>query len=619
MLTEDGAIPLQVGHTVAYLSEALRAARLIASSSPAWATNVFLRASESKESSAWFDRIRITLQRDEVDALSDLLVSTISASVAAVHSGSETNTYAVRQLESKPGILARLVFRLDREKIRFILAEVLGWLSVGAGGQRHLAYEGFDHLLHELLRAADTHLWSESLLRLLRFPIPGADGFAPVHAKAWPEPFLRVGLPPGIVVTDGPAVRLAAERLVQIAAGGSVEARTRAIIRLKALFHAGLLDSELIKGFADALWARVDAETGLPTETSLYAFGLLNLPEPEPGRAVAAVRSFLLRQDFVRQISGNVETGRPFSFLGTSQPGQLAREWFEASVAADPDEEDSSARIDWSPDEAHQLLNQLIEWWADQRGWTERGDLDPMAADELIDALEWIPDLVRRVIVPRVERASDAATAALTLLSDLAEHEIAPAAATTTALRLSSNLTPLAAEAIRAGLRASDSDAVADAASAVYRWSVGSCRALVPSPPPDLISELVARASARMVAGLESVLSWCTALVIHAPEVLDTNHLDALGSGLRRMIAETRLPTAGEQPVPDPDDPENDMVLLLPRIRAASARLAAAIVHSAQRIAPEGHSVVRVAEEWAATAEDEPLPEVRRALAGREV
>jgi hypothetical protein len=68
------------------------------------------------------------------------------------------------------------------------------------------------------------------------------------------------------------------------------------------LRQLGLLINSEEKAFADALWSRVDKESGLPSETSFRSVAFLNLPEPHPGQAAAAFRLLATKVPFPRRV-----------------------------------------------------------------------------------------------------------------------------------------------------------------------------------------------------------------------------------------------------------------------------------------------------------------------------
>ena len=621
-LLEDAAVPYRAGHTQVYQVEAGTAAQWIEKSSFHWASGVVLRTALEKISSPWFDKVRIaSFSAEQVAEYVSRLEHSISQAISLLESQrvgapDESSEYATQQLGIAPELLGRVVFRLADTTRGELLQKTLGWLSREAVQQNRRTFESFQKLLSMLVEHAGVDTWTMLLDRLLEFPIPGAN-FSVPREDRWPEPFAKPH-PSGLQELDpaslGATTRATITRLLTLIRSKSGKTRKRAILRVDALWSAGLLTRSEQDEYGAALWTRQENRDGMPADSPFFGFAYLARPEPELGLAETTLRSVLLKQEFTRSVSrSNGADAQPTGWSVGSQPIQLAQEWLDTTSGETPDEDTPEGHIDWSPSEALALLQKITNWWDADRSALADTVSPPMWSDDALQSFSYIPDLLRKVVVPRVTEDEPAQQRIQQLLGELAVQGIPVLACRSALLRWSPDEAAGTAEAIHVGLRAQRREVVEDACQAVYRWAVDSIGGTLPVEiPQDLVAELVRLVAIRRPVAVRPALAWLSNLVRFAPSALTQPFLSEIGGGLDGLLWDTELPSEADRPQSDPSDPEYRRMIELPTLRGWGARLAGELSRQIEnsRITPPDQ-LRNAINGWSTAVSKDVLPETR--------
>lgn len=165
------------------------------------------------------------------------------------------------------------------------------------------------------------------------------------------------------------------------------------------------------------------------------------------------------------------------------------------------------------------------------------------------------------------------------------------------------------ARSLRGGLNSINTEEVENASAGLVHWLVFGARAKVQPPPSDLIDELISRAVTRRQPGLEQALGCLTVIVQRLPDIWNLRQLENLCVALEYLSKETELPRAEDRekmtayPLPIPVDER-------PKYRKIAAKLANRLITEFMN---REVSVPQILVDWKAIAENDPLPEVRRA------
>lgn len=160
------------------------------------------------------------------------------------------------------------------------------------------------------------------------------------------------------------------------------------------------------------------------------------------------------------------------------------------------------------------------------------------------------------------------------------------------------------------GLNSVENREVEEALKAIVLWlTLQELNKGIPAPPDRLLEELVDRIVARRNPGLDAALISVRQVLRRCPNRVTPDLLRRLCVGLRFLLEDTELPAASERP--DFDRALNPLpVDDRPSHRQHSTALASAL-HA--ELGRRGHGIPNVLETWRQVANEDPLPEVRRA------
>ena len=142
-------------------------------------------------------------------------------------------------------------------------------------------------------------------LDLLGAPIVGLDDFMVQIPQRYPDPGMLVNRDSELQLPErcggNEAEWQSVVTLLLRALRTRGEARERAAIRLGPVAHHGVLTGAETSEMADALWASEYVAAGhLPTETTLFDWAFLALPDPKPGLADRRFRRKWLSREVVQ-------------------------------------------------------------------------------------------------------------------------------------------------------------------------------------------------------------------------------------------------------------------------------------------------------------------------------
>lgn len=620
---EEGAMPFRC-NAIAFFSEAVvNAAKCIASAVPHQALSAMLRTLADKQIKEWFDYTRIaTLAPEEVSYLYTL---SLNSFIQAAHqlqtagTGRRTllisSTAQIRTLIFAE-LLSRLCLRLSSEQLEqiFQIAKDAYTLPIFRGDIQQQECPGtlFAGLLDVLSQERLLQLMPE----LLRLPLPTEQGFEVSEPQRWREPFRYIDWNAGTRLAedfDRTAWTAPITNLIRVVRDGTAEARARAVLRLSTLHDLKALSAEEEAAFGAALWSRLDPDKGLPTDTELHDFAFMRLPSPDPEGARTILRESLNSRDFPRIVHRTTEpdgrTGISMGIGGTRN--FLIHEWLGATGNVLADGEDAGQHIDWTIDEAVQLLVKAAAWWDDEKSvLTERGTGDPFDfAGALREQFSQLVKLLSRVVLPRLAAADGSMQdLARRILREMDELGIVTAPALPSMLYVEPSSQADITRKLRAGLYSADEKTARYATIGIFHWYIGSRRGSLPAPQNDLLGEVIGKIVARKEPALASAISHVISLLTFFPDLFRDDQLNDLCLALEYLIAETAIDQPQGEPVTDAC--ASIAFYDRPYYRELSVRLASklnAVFTAASRERPS------VLTEWRDIASRDPLPKVRQA------
>lgn len=623
-MVEDGGIPFWCGSVNMFPGAAKKAAEWIEPHSPFLSMSSILRGASMEDARSWFDRVYVaTTPEDRLNGLFETFLTSLMQPMTRLIGSSQEigihTTFSLRQVKTMTELLSHFSIRCSTDQLATLFDVATSMYELPLFQRYHVLHDCprwlFDRLLSSSMSRPDI---LRRIPELLALPIPGEGGFRVSVTDLWVEPFDYIDWAPPIAelenVFDRSSWSVPIANLLRIVRCGEPEARKRASMRLARLHEMGGLNDEETKDFGEALWSKVDT-IGLPADTPFVHDGFLRLPEPEAGRAEQSFKELMLSGNFrqvVVRFSGPDGEERP-SVSGTLSRDPYAERLLSGTIPPLAESEEQKRRfVDWGRDEAVAFLHKMVNYWDDEKEVMRPRLLQK--GDPLIDHdLAWrYRDWVRvmsTIVLPRIAGAEGlTCETAKRFLAELEDADIVVLAASPMLLFVEPGLMEEVVRKMRRGLAATGEEQVEGATEGLYRWLAYSLRGHVPSPPDNLLNELISRAIGRRQPRLDLVLARLGEIVEKMPQVLSNEQIDALCLSLENLLEETELPehenrnTAGQLTAPIPVDQR-------PSHRAMAARLAFGL-HA--ELTTREAEIPRVLDDWRREIQIDPLPEVRR-------
>lgn len=453
-------------------------------------------------------------------------------------------------------------------------------------------------LFHSLIDSlADAEL-ERRFQQIIELPIPGSKSFHVLNSLDWQE-LTRYAegrlhrLSAHVVHGDWTSVT---ERLLQAARDEKPLVRRCAVIRLAALFRYGCLDETASKKLAEAYWSQQTPE-GLPRVEGMLPWTCLTLPEPEPDVSVERFRAYASQR--------RLESGSEIDLLNN---------WIGATRVATEAVEQNRRFVDWTSDEIRGMVERMKEWWDrldiaahEQRASRPAGVwMGEFGKTPYPECLPTMLDVLRYVIIPRIQDDAETIAVVSTLVDDFANRGL-PVAAVLPALQTIRPSRDVAPE-MRRALASHESHVYSSALEGLVHWleirhvmRPSSRAMIVPEVPGDLLRELGMIVATRRQPGLLEALGTVARVLQNCPETTADEHfLDSIVVALECLWVETEYRSFGRESdrIPYSDVPE---------CRKKAARIASLLQKT-----PAGET--ETVRQWIAAALNDPLPEVRRAV-----
>jgi hypothetical protein len=620
---EEGAVPMKCGIFNMFSDAVVNSAKWIESFAPLWSLSSMIRTGKDKELKEWFDRVRIaTLTQDEVDHLNHLFINSLTQATRHLAGNPEQiglagTSFSQRQVTIISEMLSRLCFRFSIGQLDQLFKLTLDMYKLPIFRQQYILHGCVDNLFERILYAMPQSEILQRILELLSLPIPKEMGFEVSVHQRWSEPFNHLKwledtkLDPDFDRSTwvGPIANL-----VRVVKDGTDEARGRAAVRLGKLHEIDGLTIEENDAFGKALWSRINPNTGLPSAIGFYDFVFLNLPETEAGVAKENFRKYLLSKDFPRVVQRSITpNGKQSKSASLGSPeNRYIREWLGGTIPLFAQNEEEQKFVDWTTDEVTQLLKKADGWWND-----EKEDLQ----DEFINRPYSIADTVRAqfsdlvelmadVILPRLADAEEETkTLAGRLLSEMEQSGLCVLSALPMTLFIYPNSYDEIARKLRVGLNSMKEEEVRGSTFGIFMWLVHGSRQCIPTPPDDLLNELVNRVvTTRRQPGLDSAIGQLSVIVWRLSNLLNESQIESLCIALEYLIKETELPKRQDRKA------ISGLCITIPiNDRPIYRELAADLAYGLFILfTSKNKEVPQILLKWKEICQNDPLPEVRR-------
>ena len=541
-----------------------------------------------------------TLTSEQAQILAGYCLCAIDGSLPLVISKNEhaarTNVY----IEA----LSRLAVRVGPE-----LAESILDRAIAYSRDSRLYHTHWGRQFRNLLRRAwATMLADRRRIRamdLFATPIIGLNQEIPPLETRWPDPagdvrFKTADLPRRV---DDPERWQEVVDLIVRGLAGDITPRRRASRRLAHLVRTGDLDEEETRRIGEALWSRGHlADDGLPGNTDLHDWAFIVFPEPEVGISEERFRAKWLPTDQDIAIGATTQEDDHKGFVevpmgSNPQPvvGRLDDRLWQVGNAI------HQLRI--IEREFHlscqdlELLTDLLEQWADASTPNlPDPNLQRFYMEPTRRALRWLP-----VVIGVVMPSSEVGRKLFAKMKELNGQGVPAYSLAGGLVAVIPDQLDEIATSLNIGLSSNDRNVAEDAAHGLMLWleAASANGSVVPSPPGVLFRDIGIAVASRRSPSLIGALSAATWTIRLGTENLKGMIAPFLLEGLDCLAQEARYELDGESD------------LDIPRLRRHCAYLAKAM-------ADEGYAEHTTVQYWLESAAQDPLPEVRDAIASAE-
>lgn len=618
---EEGGLPIKCGRVVNFSKVLVTSTKWTAPFASFWSLSSIIRTGKKQEIYQLFNLIYIlTLSNNEIDYINNLLFKALNQAIQnlppTLKSIDSSKSSSLEKVTLFTELMSRLAFRLSPAQINQILKVTIALYKQPVFRQYHSLENWGKPLFKRIFKCISPTEIFPLMAELLSLPISGENGFEVSQPLDWEDPFIYVEWTKGIKLTQGfdrSAWSITIANLLRIIRDGSPESRKCAALRLERLYQINGLTSEESQLFAQALWSRLSPVKQLPSDTVFYDFAFLQLPEPQVGIAKENFRQYLASQEFPRviQYSNNPDGTQGRSVNPNSY--RYIMEWVNGTeFLFTQNEEETQKFVDWSSDEAEQLLKKVAAAWDEDKNevqqFFDKGVL--LITDDLQKHFYWLVQLLSVVILPRLATSEEEIkTLANKLLSELEQLGICVLSALPTTLFIDANAYDKVARKLRVNLNSMKEQEVRDAILGFCYWLIHSAKQSIPNPPADLLNELINRLVYRRQPGLNSALAQVSGLVRRLPDLFNESHQEALCVALEYLIKETELLNKQEL------ETISDFTTVIsvddrPEYRQLAAQLAYELYRLfSQR--PDAE-LPQILARWKEICQNDPLPEVRK-------
>jgi hypothetical protein len=526
------------------------------------------------------------------------------------------HNYSALQISIGTEILSRLCIRVSLDQLDQLFSLAVNMYKESVFRNNFFFHDCVNRIFRMLLYSMPQSKILEKIPALLSLPIPGENGFTVENPQHWHEPLSFIEWIENTELGSNDNRFLwteSIERLIAIVENGENESRYRAILRLSKLNEISALDDKETESFGNALWKRIDPKTGLPSDTQLLNYSYLFLPEPEEGIAKRNFHKYLVSKDFPRVIQKckrpDGKEVKQFHFGPTTElPERYIQEWVIGTKSQFSWDEESNKKLeDWTVEEITHLVDKSINWWNEEK--SELCELDDFSSyfyDTVRKQFMYLIFLISKVILPRLGSADEKVkTRVKKLVSEMEEYGICVLRAIPMTLFAEPESYNEISQKMRFALNSADEQEISETIYGIFEWLSLGVSGKIPSPPADLVDELVNRLIARRQPGLSSVIDCVSGVVRRFPLLINEKQVISIIIALQYLIKETEL--SHERTINELNSiiPINE----LPEYRRISTKLAYWIY---RKLIDEGKEIPQILINWKQVSMEDPSPAVRK-------
>ena len=602
-LPEMAGLPPVTEHSTIWAEVMRKAAEEIADYNLQLAVRLVLRASGAENDKTLervVTRTRVAIMTTEL--VEALVQSCMNALKKALRDKVAPRSTMQRRFTTAAEVLSRLAIRLEPDQAEYILDRAVGFCQ-DADLAKSFVDTSIRNLLTRSWEALPEERRQHRAMDLLSTDLVAISHIAPIVGLSWPDPAEVVAITDTIPLRtpeNEPQWQAAIDLIIR-GLSGDPTARRRASHRLVPLVRSNSLCKRESEQVAKALWSEEHtASNGLPGGTDLFDWSFLTFPEHPPGIGEHRFRSKWLSHDE----NGSYEIQRKVRGvqirLGSDglnhDPQDVESRLRQVGAAIR-----SLQRIDRTlelsqTDQKH--LTQLLNLWSEDP--VEQPDhpmWDAIAGDSIqqltIRVTEVLPAIMGEINVSQTLAGKIHAK-----MRELNTSRLPACGLAAGLVKTNPELAPEIATELRVGITSDHQQLARNALSGLLRWleEASNPESEIPQPPDDLVKEV----GIAIASGRNTVITTALELATWIFDTGQDSHREAIQTltedGLRFLSRELRYDREHE----NPDE--------IPLKRLYCVELAAAM-------AKRGLSGSPAVAQWLEAAKEDPLPEVRQAIA----
>lgn len=623
-LFEKVGLPFRCG-AVAFFPDAMaKAAGWIAPFSPLWSMSSLIRTGKKEAVTDWFTRIFITtMENDNIDYLSRILNESLIQSINDLIKNEHKinmlqQSFSQRILNSNSEILSRICFRFSENQLDQLLDLAIEMYKLPLIRNYHFLHDCVEVLFGRILFAMPQSKIMEKITELLSLPIPTSNGFDVNLPSKWVKPFEYIRWKENSKLEenyDRSMWSIHIKKIITIVREGSKEARKRAIVRLSKLNEIDALSKDEEISFAEALWSRMDTSTGFPSDTGLPYYSFLILPAIDKEKAKSNFRKYILSRDFPRVVERfKSSDGKMHERITLGSPSlKYITELLNGTTPLLPNFEDQKEYyVDWTMDEATQILKKSISWWDSEKDELESDTESPIfdISESVRKHFSYLIKVLLKIVLPRIATENDdIKSSAKKLVLEMENSGFCILSILPGILIIDPSVKTETIHRIRKGINSMEKQEVQDSIAALFYWFIYNKTKNIDNPPSDLTHELINKVLGRKQPALDSAIEYLTRVIKYFPNKIDENQMKLVFLSLEYLITETEIPNwkvlhaVKELSTTIPIDDR-------PKYRRLSAELAFEVhVNLAQR----KQEIPGIIAKWKDLCRKDPLPEVKKA------
>jgi SIR2-like domain len=513
-----------------------KAVQWIIPHTPLWGIEILIRCQNKQEVDKFFDCIFVETLKDlDIQLIYNWLITRLNDSIKRLN----INQYTVDRDGSSSTpfnisleILSRILSRISDENSIALLIIIIRYISGASGNQivqMSNTIQSFWKRIFE--RISNTDILN-SIKFLLKISLPddrtyNANSLEPFIYINWKKDFL---LPEGF---DRSGWDLEISRLINNVSHGCDISREYSLLRLFVLLQIDALKPDEQSNLASALWSKLD-DNGLPSFKSvcLRKSHLLHFPESISGNTVKTLKTYITSTEIplisldTRKI--HIISNYLDELINCSSHQLLHSHCFVKD------------RIYWEVEEIHLFLSKILSSINVPLIFESDRDLGMFDLD---DILARIVNFITLFVLPRWQHLSnDTKKLTTDLLSIVRKAEYSPCQISLCYLFISQDRSELYLQDLTDKLYSNNSDIIKDACNAIYNWFIYYNSGLeITKPSFELIDSMINLFVGRRWLGLNHYIVGILSLIATIPDLLDTNRLNRLISGVRYILDETNL------------------------------------------------------------------------------